>query len=423
MITNTGKNILAKYLIGQAPAYASFIAIGCGPTPKASDHIFTTEEKTIMSEKTSLDFEMQRFQITSRGFVTEVVDGSPVSKIVLTAEIDSEPRYEITEVGVYSAGSNTAAGSYDSKLLYSFDKGENWEYHNQETASAINVIPGALDTNITTVNGVVTENTSTNNILGAYNINGSANPVDCEVFRTTASNTLFNSINRSARYERSRYEDDMLLIRGNSATINVVQNHLVPTSDSDHIHLTGTSIDLSRNSTSDEIKFAFSIVNTHDTPTEFPKAARVIIEFASTDSNILSPLETDTSQKQWARFELDIKDISEGGSYDFANNRYYVATKQLQELYRSSGFTWNAVNTVKVYSSIYNRELVNNVSTLVPSNKFYLAIDALRLDNLGSVNPLYGLTGYSVIKNTDAATIVKKSDTTGYIEFRFSMEV
>ena len=33
MITNTGKSIIAKYLVGQAPAYASYIAIGCGPKP------------------------------------------------------------------------------------------------------------------------------------------------------------------------------------------------------------------------------------------------------------------------------------------------------------------------------------------------------------------------------------------------------
>ena len=30
MITNSGKSIIAKYLIGQAPAYASYIAVGCG---------------------------------------------------------------------------------------------------------------------------------------------------------------------------------------------------------------------------------------------------------------------------------------------------------------------------------------------------------------------------------------------------------
>ena len=80
MITNTGKNILAKYLIGQAPAYASYIAIGCGANPLASDSTFGD-----YSNKTRLDFEMFRVPITSRGYVTE--DG--ISKIVLTAELPS----------------------------------------------------------------------------------------------------------------------------------------------------------------------------------------------------------------------------------------------------------------------------------------------------------------------------------------------
>ena len=33
MITNTGKSIIAKYMLGQAPAYASYIAVGCGKKP------------------------------------------------------------------------------------------------------------------------------------------------------------------------------------------------------------------------------------------------------------------------------------------------------------------------------------------------------------------------------------------------------
>ena len=33
MITNVGKSIITKYLLGQSPAYASHIAIGCGTKP------------------------------------------------------------------------------------------------------------------------------------------------------------------------------------------------------------------------------------------------------------------------------------------------------------------------------------------------------------------------------------------------------
>jgi hypothetical protein len=57
----------------------------------------------------------------------------------------------------------------------------------------------------------------------------------------------------------------------------------------------------------------------------------------------------------------------------------------------------------------------------VPSSDYYVALDAMRLENIATVNPLYGLTGYSVIKNTDATTVVKSSNTSNYIEFRFAI--
>ncbi len=66
MITDIGKKIIGKYLIGQAPAYASYIAIGCGPTPLNTNDV--TED---FSNKKSLDFEMFRVPISSRGFVNE----------------------------------------------------------------------------------------------------------------------------------------------------------------------------------------------------------------------------------------------------------------------------------------------------------------------------------------------------------------
>ena len=96
-------------------------------------------------------------------------------------------------------------------------------------------------------------------------------------------------------------------------------------------------------------------------------------------------------------------------------NRYYVATTQLQELYQTQGFTWNAVTVVKIYACA----LVSDV----PSGDYYIALDALRLENIATTNPLYGLTGYSVVKNTDAETIIKSPNTSNYVEFRFSVGV
>jgi hypothetical protein len=125
MITNTGKGILAKYLLGQAPAYASYIAVGSGPKALASDAVFTTGQKEEYSEKKSLDFEMFRVPIISRGYVNE----NNTDKLVLTAELPTEERYEITEVGIFSAGANPSVGAFDSRVLYTFGSTEGWEQH------------------------------------------------------------------------------------------------------------------------------------------------------------------------------------------------------------------------------------------------------------------------------------------------------
>lgn len=181
MITNTGKEIIAKYLMGIAPAYASYIAVGCGAKPRpnittiasassatalsittvtvantaglwvgakitkiSGTGTLSTTGNTIVtsinnngtqftispspvvelsgatisididpSEKV-LDFEMFRVPISSRGYIND----NGVNKIVFTAELPSEERYEISEIGLYSAGANPTAGSYDSKTLY-----------------------------------------------------------------------------------------------------------------------------------------------------------------------------------------------------------------------------------------------------------------------------------------------------------------
>jgi hypothetical protein len=140
MITNTGKNILAKYLVGQTPAYASHIAVGCGPKPLDQDGTLPD-----FSNKKSLDFEMFRVPIISRGFVDEL----GVSKVVLTAELPTQERYEITEVGIFSAASNPAAGAFDSKNIYSFTDLESWKYSSQGTE--IPVIYSPLDDRVVNI--------------------------------------------------------------------------------------------------------------------------------------------------------------------------------------------------------------------------------------------------------------------------------
>jgi hypothetical protein len=55
--------------------------------------------------------------------------------------------------------------------------------------------------------------------------------------------------------------------------------------------------------------------------------------------------------------------------------------------------------------------------------RFYVALDGIRLENINTVNPLYGLVGYSIIQNETEASIVKSPNTTNFIEYRFVLDV
>jgi hypothetical protein len=380
MITNTGKTIIAKYLLGQAPAYASYIAVGCGATP-----LTTGDPLGNYSAKQNLDFEMFRVPISSRGFVNE----GGLDKIVLTAELPTEERYEISEIGIYSAGSNPSAGANDSQTVFAFTQTENWQHHTAEAAVAINTFSTALDA------------PEYDNIIAVAD----------SVFQTSGDNPIFFKSPRVERYERPRFLNNVILIQGDDADITInedsgpTQDHFVIEPGSNHIHLTGANIDFTRNSPTDELRLAFSLISKDGESATTPENVRVMVEFAST--------ETETAE--YARFEAEVIDDSSGGAYDFSTERYFVVTKQLQELYTSANFTWNAVTVVKIYACV--------IDAGVPSNNYYVALDAMRLENIATVNPLYGLTGYSVIQNIDASTIVKSPNTSNYIEFRFSVGV
>ena len=384
MITNTGKTIIGKYMLGQAPSYASFLAVGCGPTP-----LETGDVADNFATKENLDFEMFRVPISSRGFVNE----GGINKIVLTAELPTEERYEISEVGLYSAGSNPSAGAYDSKTVFAFTTGENWQHHTASAATAIDTVTAPLD------------DPEDDNVIAVADA----------VFQTNADNSIFYKSSRANRYERCRFLNNVILIQGDDSDLTVSEDsgptldHFVIEEGSNHIHLTGANIDFTRNSPIDELRLAFSLISKNGNSSAIPETIRILVDFASTD----------TTTGEFARFEAELNHGSSGNLEnsiaDFEANRYFVISKQLQELYTSANFTWNAVTVVKIYACV--------IDGGVPSQDYYIALDAMRLENIATVNPLYGLTGYSIIKNDNAETIVKSPNTSNYVEFRFSIGV
>jgi hypothetical protein len=395
MITNTGKTIIGKYLLGQAPAFASYIAVGCGPQP-----FETAESLGEYSDKENLDFEMFRVPISSRGYVQE----NGMNKIVLTAELPTEERYEITEVGLYSAGSNPSAGSYDSKTVFAFTDAENWQHHTSTATTLIPTITAQLDTE------------NDNIITGSYPINSSTKEYDTvngvltatSVFQANSDNSIFYKESRASRYERSRFLNNTILMQGNTSTLTVVDNHFNIVSGS-HIHITGVDLDFTKNSPIDELRLAFSLVSKNGGSSAVPDTVRILVDFASNDEE---------GTGEFARFEANLNNgssLSDPENDEFETNRYYVVSKQLQDLYTSPNFSWNSVNVVKIYVSV-----IDNGSV---SGDYYIALDAMRLENIATENPLYGLTGYTVVQNTDAESVIKSPNTNNYIEFRFSIGV
>jgi hypothetical protein len=187
-------------------------------------------------------------------------------------------------------------------------------------------------------------------------------------------------------------------------------DHFVIESGSNHIHLTGASVDFTRNSPTDELRLAFSLINKDGDSVAVPDAVRILVDFSSTDSG----------SGEFARFEAELINGVGVGEYDFTTNRYFVISKQLQELYTTANFTWNAVTVVKIYSCVLSED---SGPSPLPSPNYYIGLDALRLENVATVNPLYGLTGYSLIQNVNTETVVKAPNTSNYVEFRFSIGV
>lgn len=401
MITNDGKAILAKYLIGQTPSYASHIAVGCGKKPLDSADVIDLDQFNEYSNKKALEFEMFRVPIVSRGLMSETdILGNKISSIVFTAEVPTKDRYDITEIGIYPSGFNQSAGSTDSKLIYSFSQTERWENHTSTEAKSIPYIASPLD-------GIANDNI----IIPKETVSSP----ELSVFQTNASNKVFTNEDRVSRYEPCRFLDDVIAIRGDESTISVAESGAL-SATGNHIHLTGITLDLDKNAPTDELRLAFSVINKDgrdpNNPADTvanPATVRILVEFKSTEANVSSEV------AQYANFEVDIDngDTLNGELVDFATNRYFVVKKSLESLVKSRGFTWSSVDVVKISACV----LVGGQ----PSDDFYVCLDAMRLENLSTFTPVYGLVGYSVIKSTDAKPVTLAANTNSFIEFRFSM--
>lgn len=445
MITEIGKDILGKYLIGTAPAYASYIAVGCGHRPvtnltynvtnisatttvttlTVTGHEFVVGDRVLVrlastyaarngiytvssvatntisfsytggtisstattgtaafdfSNKTNLDFEMFRIPVTSRGFIEE--DGQ--TKLVFSGEIPTTNRYEMTEVGIYSAASNPSAVGYDSRTIYAFTREESWKRNEQ----LIYTEDAPLD------NGDVS-----NDIHLSY--------LDEPVIQTNATNKLFANLTRQQRSEQARYLNNMIMLSSNFSGLSGTTIGAISLAGKSKISLS-TGLDLSQNSPADLLKLAVSVVDVDSNAGVAPHRIRVIAEFTTTDSESF-------------RFNFE----STPGA--LTTTRYQILSTTLNDGVASAGFSWSRVNNVNFYASAVDSSgnlLQGSAPNYYPT--YYISLDAFRLENISSLNPLYGLTGYTAMRNSEngfARPIIKLSNTAAMIEFRLGVGI
>ena len=271
--------------------------------------------------------------------------------------------------------------------MYSFSTTENWEYHTQTLAVTVPTIIEPLATDPLQP-GIISQTSP--------------------VFQTNADNKTLLDSQRLDRYESCRYLNNTIFMAGNESTLSIpTGSKMVAASGSNHIHLLGASLDFNKNSASDELRLAFSIVNKDAANLAQPSRVKLLIEFSDSDAD---------GSDNYAQFQVDITNGTGAGQQDFLTNRYVTVTKQLKDLVKSTAFTWNSVNVVKIWASVLG-------AGGTPSSDYYVALDALRLENTSAVNPLYGLTGYSVVKTPDLLPIVKVPNTANLVEFRFALDV
>jgi hypothetical protein len=372
MITNSGKELISKYLLGQAPAYATHVSIGCGATPLQTDDPIPEQN----ANKNKMDFEMLRVPIVSRGFVEE----GGQTKISFIAELPTENRYEITELGLWSAANNSLAKGFDSRTIFDFQAG--WEAHNTT------IFPIPLKTSLGTTD-VIEDGGD-------------------KVFRANAADPVLQNAIRKQRKEGPRFLNTSIFMRGDSSVISGNDGEWQAEESesfmSTHIHFNSVNLNIGRNAASDEFTLAFSLIDKNSLTPTVPEYIKILIEFFTSEIS---------QDSGFAKKEIFVD------SSALTNSSYQSITFPISELITSPDFTSSRIRVARIFCSV----VVEDGGNEVESSDHYVALDGFRLDNVTTENPLYKMTGYSQIKNSNAFPATKFANSNNYVEFRVGVGV
>lgn len=454
MITNDGKEIISKYLIGQVPTFATHLAIGCGARPlNVSDPIPNT-----IYGKQRLDFEMTRVPISSKGFIDDsetfvvtnkvlaanvatlttsvahnIVVGETVvvsgvdstfngqyvvtgiasttfsysriasnvtsaavtpngsvvvsrTKVSLTAELPSDNRYDITEVGIWSTANNNLVGQYDSRTIFNFN--QSWQAHGTAISDPPTIDLGAIN---------------------ASDITGSTT-----AFYASTADLLFQTTARKDRGEGPRNLNTTLVVRGDLSTITGSINGDW-TGAGTHIHLNDINFDISGNNATDILKLAFSMIDRTATAQAAADNVKILMEFYKSESNTTNgwakaQIYVPGSVLDAYRYYVAAMTISQDVDY---SNQSALTTLPYLRFYTAPDFSEPDIRVCRIFVAV--------TKSAAPSTDHYISLDGFRIDNTAE-NPVHKLSGYSLIKK-NGRPITKLANTNNYIDFRFSLGV
>jgi hypothetical protein len=372
MITNNGRNIIAKYLLNQAPEFASHIAIGIG-----GNAISTSSSVSFLPDDKSLKFEVARVPVLSKGLIKE----NGVEKIIFKAELPTDQRFNITEIGLFPADSNLLAENYDSRIISTFDQSENWVY-----------------TSLGSTNEVLYKDDITFNFLSSGDIEDGFLQAEKYGFINNDSE-IFEFSQRRNRNEPPRYLNKSLLSVGTASIIdsgfNVTSN---AASAGYYLENNSINLNLGRNLPTDQIKLALSVINLDlEANNGSPDGGvRIRLEFINN---------TPGNPKAYVNISIPFSELETG--------RYQIVTKSLSEFTAtSSAFSWSNVGGIRIYSCA--------VDATEPEN-YYILFDGLKFENISTPNPLYSLVAAEYLKTPDEYPVLKKENSTSYIEYRFGL--
>jgi hypothetical protein len=391
VITTNGKNIVAKYLLNQAPEFASHIAIGVG-----GQSYPTSSSATFSEDAESLEFEVARVPILSKGLLKELdpITNEPVEKIVFKAELPIEQRYQITELGIYPAATNAVAGNFDSRIISTFSNSEPWAYSNNQDDSGTVEYIGPLR-----IDDIVPGDVETYLEISPENVYTLADFVFIN-----SNSPIFEYSDRVNRGEPPRYLDKSLLVSGSTSVVNTLMpassaSINVSSASSYYIENNTISLNLGNNLPTDQIKLAFSVISTARSALD-PDHVKIRLEFL----NNLS----ESPSKAFVDIALQDTDIN--------LKRYQVVTKSLSDFTTDPTFSWSFVNGIRIYTCIHD-------SSNIESGEHFVLYDGLRFENVSSYNPLYSLVAAEYVKTLDENPILKRENSTSYVEYRFGIGV